>query len=238
MSQSVHVYKPVLTIFCPLFVRIFKKIDKRNIFLSQGDFQRFYESLHLFNDKNYRRGKGDLLTRTCLLAGHAVLEDEREPFVKIVAFCLMSNHFHLLLQQEVKDGISKFMHRVGMGYSKYFNEKHDRSGSLYEGAFKAVEIKKDNHFKHLPRYIHLNALDNTSMNWREGVISDWGKADSYLDSYEWSSHHVYKGRNQMLPIVDLKIQNELHPSVDDYEHYLQSWSGRTCMPFAHLYKSL
>ncbi|HBK35099.1 MAG: hypothetical protein UU08_C0001G0027 [Candidatus Uhrbacteria bacterium GW2011_GWE2_40_58] len=209
--------------------------DKRDIFLCERDFQRFYESLYLFNDRHYKHEKGDLLTRTCLLSGHEIFEVDREPFVSILSFCLMSNHFHLFVRQETDDGISKFMKRVLQGYSRFFNKKYKRSGTLYEGRFKDVLIEKDGHLEHMPRYIHLNALDVSNLGWREGKIQDWDKAKLVLDYYPWSSHHTYKGERQMLPIINENETKKLFASPTDYERFLYEWSGRTCTPFVHLY---
>ena len=63
--------------------------------------------------------------------------------VQIICYCLNPNHYHLLLK-EIKDGgISEFMKRVGGGYTWYFNNKHKRSGTLFQGRFKSVHIKSN-----------------------------------------------------------------------------------------------
>ena len=218
------------------FYHVFNRgVEKRNIFRCEQDYQRFYESMYLFNNKNYKHFHGDLLTRVCLLSGHEIFADERDQFVNIISFCLLPNHFHFLLQQTEDKGISKFMKRVSQGYSRYVNQKYERSGTLYEGSFKDVVIKKDAHLEHMPRYIHLNALDHSGLSWRDGEVENWDKAEIILDNYEWSSHHVYKGKDQRLPIVDLQVRDELFSSVEEYEKFLRTWGGRTCLPFSHLY---
>ena len=210
-------------------------VDHRRLFQSEEDFQRFYESLYLFNNEKYQHVNGDPQLRTYLLSGYETLEHERNPFVSILSFCLMPNHYHLFVRQNIDEGISKFMHRLRMGYSKYFNQKYERSGSLYEGTFKAIPVQKEPYFSHLSRYIHLNALDITDLNWRDKSISDWGKVIALLDAYKWSSHHVFEGRGQILPVVDEEIRNNAFGSVSDYENFLMSWLGMHCLPFDHLY---
>ena len=82
---------------------------------------------------------------------------ERQPLVSIISFCLIPNHFHSFLRQETDQGISKFLHRLSMGYTKYFNLRYSRTGHLFESAYKIVPVEQDAHFTHLSRYIHLNA---------------------------------------------------------------------------------
>lgn len=78
---------------------------------------------------------------------------ERQPIVSILAFSIMPNHLHLMIKEIVEGGISKFMHRVSMSYSKFINEKYEESGSLFQGAFKSRLIENDNDFRNLAVYI-------------------------------------------------------------------------------------
>ncbi|MEK7587286.1 MAG: transposase, partial [Patescibacteria group bacterium] len=99
--------------------------------------------------------------------------------VDILAFCLMPNHFHLLLKQTADVGISRFVSKFCDSYSKYFNIKHDRVGPLFQGPFKAVRVESEEQLIHLSRYIHLNP------------ISSFLIKESELDSYSWSSLPEY-----------------------------------------------
>lgn len=76
--------------------------------------------------------------------------------VEIIAFCLMPNHFHLLLKQIQDNGILNFIRLVTNSYSRYFGIKYQRKGSLFEGRFKATRIETDEQLLHVSRYIHLN----------------------------------------------------------------------------------
>lgn len=104
--------------------------------------------------------------------------------ITIVAYCLMPNHFHLILKQNTDSGISKFMSNFQNSYTKYYNTKHDRVGPLFQGAYKLVRIENDEHMVHLSRYIHLNPV--TSF-----VI----KPD-HLFRYQWSSVNEYVSETQ------------------------------------------
>ncbi len=69
--------------------------------------------------------------------------------VSIGAYCLMSNHLHLLLREEEESGISLFMQKVSTAYTMYFNRKYKRTGSLFAGRFKAQHAGNDNYLKYL-----------------------------------------------------------------------------------------
>lgn len=76
--------------------------------------------------------------------------------VELLAYCLMQNHFHLLLYQVEAGAMEKLMRSIMTSYSRYFNLKYKRTGSLYESRYKAALIDKDNYLQHISRYIHLN----------------------------------------------------------------------------------
>lgn len=76
--------------------------------------------------------------------------------VKIIAYCLMPTHIHLVLKQQTDKGISIYMSNILNGYTRYFNTKHRRKGPLWESEFKNVLVKDDEQLLHLTRYIHLN----------------------------------------------------------------------------------
>ena len=162
-------------------------VDKRRIFLDDRDYRRFHRSLSLFNDvaASFDTGISQLRKQDIDLLIQKAREHRREPLVDILSFILMPNHFHLLIRQCAEDGISRFLHRVAKGYSRYFNLRHGRTGTLFEGTFKAVHIDHESYLAHLPRYIHLNALDVTMPQWRKGKVKNWTDARRALDQYQW-----------------------------------------------------
>jgi putative transposase len=158
-----------------------------------------------------------------LLSGHEMFSIDRKPLVSVVAFCLNSNHFHMMIREVEDDGISKFLHRLGMGYTKYFNRRYERSGSLFESTFKAKPLDYEEHLQLLPRYIHLNVLDGTGLDWRTNWPPDWEKAWGILDGYPWSSHSVFAYSRQELPVVDDEVVRKWFPTQDDYRQYLMAY---------------
>lgn len=111
--------------------------------------------------------------------------NRNEKLVEIYAYCLMPNHFHILLGQNIDNGISKFMGMFGNSYTKYFNKKHKRFGSLFSNRFKSVLIEDDVQFTHISRYIHLNPLTSR-------VVKDLAS----LRDYKWSSFPDYAVLNK------------------------------------------
>jgi putative transposase len=200
-------------------------VDRRVIFSSADDFMRFYESLYLFNDSEYRRLTGNPVDRDVLLADRAGVLTERNPLVSIRAFCLKKNHYHLLLKQVQPNGISRFLHAVAMGYTKYFNLKHDRTGRLFESSYQIRPVDHEEHLDLMIRYINLNVLDGTRFPWRikhrpSLTESDWKEAFKALDGYPWSSHHAHMGNPQLLPVVDEEAVRKIFPSRENYISYL------------------
>ena len=79
--------------------------------------------------------------------------------IELTAYCLMKNHFHLLVYLHEADGLEKLMRSVMTTYSMYFNRKYHRSGGLFEGRFLASRVSSDAYLWHVSRYIHLNPVD-------------------------------------------------------------------------------
>jgi putative transposase len=157
-------------------------VDKRVIYLDDKDYQRFAELLFLVNSSkpiNIRSIHEDI--------NNVYDFDRGEQLVAIGAYCLMPNHFHLLMTPLVDGGVSAFMGKLCTSYSMYFNQKYERTGTLFEGKFKARHANNDEYLKYLYSYIHLNPIKLIDSTWKEKGISDSKKAYLYASSYEYSS---------------------------------------------------
>ncbi len=124
--------------------------DKRQIFLDQKDLLRFLEILESFNVVN---PIGSLYQNSFKKGG------EKEKLVSIIAYCLNPNHFHLILTPLVDGGIPKFMQRIGTGYTRYFNERQNRNGVLFQGKFKSKHIDSNEYLLHAGVYVNMNNID-------------------------------------------------------------------------------
>jgi putative transposase len=101
--------------------------------------------------------------------------------IEILAYVHMPNHFHFILKQITDNGITNFMHRIGTGYSKYFNERHQISGSLYQGKFQAKRVSTDEQLIHLFRYIHLNPLSAGLIRKQKLIEYPWSSLLSFVN---------------------------------------------------------
>ncbi len=199
-------------------------VDKRDIFLDDQDYTRFIHDLFEFNDVeavlnlNRSFNGGQLMDLR-----NPSIRKPRKFIVEILAFCLMPNHFHLMLRQKEDGGITKFMRRLGIGYANYFNQKYERSGTLFQGRFKSILVTEENHFIHLPYYIHFNPLDLIESDWRTGKINDYQKAISFLNSYRWSSHLDYIGQKNFPSVTQREFLLKVFNSSEDYKKGVANW---------------
>ncbi|MSU54711.1 MAG: hypothetical protein EXS48_02685, partial [Candidatus Staskawiczbacteria bacterium] len=145
-------------------------IDKRVIFKSKKDYERFVMLLYIANSNSDSFHLDNLINRQNKKFNEILSLGKNNPLVSIGAWCLMPNHFHLLVKQEVDGGITKFMRKIGTGYSMFFNIKYERSGSLFGGPFKSKLIGiDDDYMKHLFGYTHINPIEIHFPNWKERV---------------------------------------------------------------------
>lgn len=133
------------------FYHIYNRgVEKRQIFVDSNDYQRFLETIHYYQFSN---PKPRLSTSKRFRDQNF---DKNPKIVEIICYCLMPNHFHLLIRQVKDGGIQEFASKLLNSYTKYFNTKHKRVGALFQGTFKAVAVDSDEQLLHLSRYIHLN----------------------------------------------------------------------------------
>jgi REP element-mobilizing transposase RayT len=119
------------------------------------------------------------------------LESASQRYLAVIhAYCLMSNHYHLLLQTPLGN-LSKIMQHINSSYTTYFNVKRKRSGHLLQGRYRAIVIDADSYACELSRYIHLNPV-------RAGMVDT-------PESYQWSSYHGYVNSRLRAPWLTTKF---------------------------------
>ena len=198
-------------------------VDKRKIFMEDKDYLRFIHDLFEFNDENPVNNNYYKFHKHNTIAVPRIERKPRQLLVDIYVFCLMPNHYHLLLSPRRDGGISRFMKKLNMGYARYFNEKYNRSGTLFEGRFKSVLIERQAHFIHLPYYIHFNPLDFIMPEWRDRKIEDYKKAINFLNSYRWSSHLDYLGQTNFPSVTKREFLLEIFGGQEGYQEALNGW---------------
>lgn len=184
-------------------------VEKRIIFCDERDYAVFLSFLkYALSPKESEGAEID----TSLLSDAQRFNMRRLNLVEdveLVAFCLMPNHFHLLLYQHAQDGITRLMRSIATGYSVYFNKRYKRDGALFQGRYKAKSIDSEAYWQHISRYIHLNPLDI-------------GKE---YKSYEYSSYRFHVGVAEAVWIkpqiitANFKDMKEYQKFHDDYIPY-------------------
>lgn len=162
--------------------------SKRTIFKSESDYAVFLNLIKRYLSSKPQKDSSGRLYKS--LASH----------IQLLAYCLMPNHFHLLVYQIDQTAMSSLMHAVLSSYSSYFNTKYGQSGSLLESPYKAVRVDDDRYLMHISRYIHRNPRD-----WRD---------------YSYSSIHNYEGKRRQDWVKPSRIQ-ELFPSFSHYIDFLE-----------------
>jgi putative transposase len=129
--------------------------------------------------------------------------------IELVGFCIMPNHFHLIIKELEEGGIAAYMHRVMTAYAKYYSIKYQKSGHVFQGTYQAVHIQNDLQMLHLSAYVHRNPRE----------ISRWFNKE---DQYEWSSYQdlILKDRWDGLLTPDV-ILGEFKDR-DGYRHFVKT----------------
>lgn len=182
-------------------------INKQDIFTTFKEYKRALALLKYYRHQNVPL-KFSVYNR--LNVQDKILVNEKlksSPLlIELVCFCLMPNHFHLLMRSLQVGGVTEYVKNFQSGYSHYFNLRHDRCGSLYQGTFKNVHVVDDSQLLHLSRYIHLNPFS-------AGLLKDYQD----LENFPWSSMRQFIGSENgfcqpdiVLSVFDLKSKVKAH----------------------------
>ena len=166
--------------------------DRKRIFLSERDYHKFIEYI------SYAKAKYKF---------------------HVYAYCLMPNHYHLLLET-TQANISKIMHYLNGSYTMYYNIKRKRSGHLFQGRFKSIVVDKDSYFQELSRYIHLNPVK--------------AKIAKQPEDYRWSSYMGYFDKQDQVLDYD-RIKQYLGMDKNQYRQFVLSGIDKSVDPFKNTY---
>ena len=194
--------------------------EKRVIFSSRADYERFIALLYLCNSKenihlnNYPR----------LSLDERLLLERADSIVNIGAYCLMPNHFHLIMQEKENGGISRFMQKITTGYTMYFNKRNERTGALFQGKFKATYVKNDEYLKYLISYIHLNPIKLVDPRWKENGLKNRKRAEDFLNQYTYSTYIDYCGERRLEgKIINKYALPKYFSSSANFKSVTQNW---------------
>ena len=187
-------------------------VEKRTIFKDTQDYKVFLKYLKEYLSEP---PKPEEIKTIFTLQGASFKGIKRQPKnyhnrIKLMSYCLIPNHFHLLIKQSENKIIENFMRSLATRYSMYFNKKYNRVGKLFQGHYKAVLITKDNYLLHLSRYIHLNPSEYS---------------DNIIDAY--SSYGEYLGLRKtkwVKPGFILSFFNQVViPEVNSYKNFVENY---------------
>lgn len=178
--------------------------NKQIIFIDDGDYDYFLDIL-----KRY-------LANELILGKSGTLYPNFVNRIELMSYCLMSNHFHLLIYQFEAIDMEMFMRSLMTSYSKYFNLKYKRTGSVFEGRYKAVRISSDDYLMHITRYIHQNpdiweTYKYSSLKYyRDNNEPEWLKNTKVIELFDSREAYInfvvdYKEMRDDLKIIKLEI---------------------------------
>jgi len=174
-------------------------IDKKDIFIDDIDYDRFMKSLWIFNDEKRTRS-------------NLAVKPDRKILVDLMEFCLMQNHFHLLIRTDSPLNMGKFMQKLMTGYTMYFNKKYTRNGHLFESKYRYKYIDNDIYLRQVIDYIHNNPL---KLKYPDYVSSDLllGNFKLTSEAIEWLNSYTYSSRNyrEIKPPLSITRSNLVIP---------------------------
>lgn len=192
-----------------------KSIAGYKVFSNRRDYLRMQQMLRYFMIKENLPKFSQFVSReevkqfgfeTCL---EKYFGDAKQ-HIKLISYCLMPTHLHLVTKQLHQNGISMFMLKLLNSYSRYFNTKYKRKGPLWVSRFKSVHVETDEQLLHLTRYLHLNPTTANLTDKPEG--------------WEWSSYHEYlqpedlkyplSKFNGLLDVAPKKYQKFVNDQID------------------------
>ncbi len=196
--------------------------EKRAIFIESKDYKRFKILLYLCNSSE------PVDMHSVFRSGSTIpgifKKDRGDTLVDIGAYCLMPNHFHILIREKIENGISKFTKKLLTAYSMYFNNKNTRKGTLFEGSFQAKHVDSDIYLKYLFAYIHLNPVKLIDSDWKEKGIKNIEEAKEHLNGYQFSSFLDYKNISRLEEkIINKKSFPEYFCTQKDFNSFINEW---------------
>lgn len=198
----------------PIFVtnaiyHVFNRgVAKQPLFHDERDYRQFLICLSFYleaspTEKLSAAKQGHRLDE-------ALAKPVDRPLVEILAYCLMPNHFHLVVRQLQDGGLSTFMRRALNSYTRYYNTRYRRVGTMFQGTFRAVLLESDEQLLHVTRYVHLNAPVAKLVD------------DPKL--YPWSSYLIYLD-SRSTRLCDPAMVLEMAGSPAMYESFVKDYLG-------------
>jgi len=192
-------------------------VEKRTIFETGRDYQRFLDTLRFYlhdqkSSFNFFQRLTEEKRKAYLKANPQDLNTRR---VHLIAYCLMPNHFHLLLKGARYDGVTSFLSDISNSHTRYFNIKHERVGRLFQGPFKSKEISDEGSLLQVSRYIHINPVP-------AGLAKK-------PENYHYSSYKTWigQGKNSLLSRGSISGWLKKFGGAEKYKKFVEAKIGET-----------
>lgn len=194
--------------------------NRAALFTDKAERQRFLFNLLYLQSPTAFKNVNRISNRYDAAEGFPVSPEETEEilksrFVELTAFCLTPNHFHLIVKETEEGGLANYMHRVSVGYAKYFLEKHEQNGHVFQGKYKAVQVTDNRQLLYLSAYIHRNPHE----------LSDW-KGREF--EYPWSSLQDFTQANRWggLIVPDVIVEQFEQTKSSNYADFIKSSTAK------------
>jgi len=183
--------------------------EKQKLFLDARDYARFLFLILYFQGNvsiNHISGYVSFFVKRRAFDISKKLKDKllAKRTVELVAFAIMPNHFHIIVEESEENGISEYMQRVLTAYAKYFNTKYKKSGHVFQGPFRAVHIEDNEQLMYTSAYVHRNPRE----------IKGWKHKEH---TYLWSSYQDYLGENRWGEFLKPDIILEQYGNTNEYK---------------------
>lgn len=192
-------------------------VEKRIIFEDEMDYKVFlgYLKEYLSPEVDKNKFVHIITVKDTVFNGVPRQPNNYHKKVDLLAYCLMPNHFHLLIKQLEKGGMKNFIHSLLLRYSRYFNQKYKRVGPLFQGRYKAVLIDNDSYLLHLSRYIHLNPSEYVS-----NLTQAYSSYSDYLGlrSISWVNTGIILAYFNQVKSLDFKGVNKYIDFVEKFKN--------------------
>jgi len=202
------------------------------IFATRDDCYRGVYSLYEFNDDKpveiwaKRQSRLNFKKRQFMLQklGRPTSQfpDERNKLVEVLAFSLMPNHFHIIVKQLQDQGIVTFIKKVSGGFAKYFNEKYNRKGHLFN-KFYPVHVQDEGQLRNVFTYVHTNAISLIERGWKEKGIKNPKKVRIFLEKYKWHSYPDYLGQKNFPSVTDRDFLLQVMGGIEGCRADVENW---------------
>jgi len=189
-----------------------KSIANFGIFKDEFNTDRFIKTLEYYNNSSKKQSFSDLLRRKQYKYNN-LLAFNTNNIVKYISFCIMPDHYHLLIKLIIDNALSKYIGDVENSFSRFFNLKFKRKGPIWQSRFKSVLINSSNQLLHVSRYIHLNPVTSYIVN----KPADWS----------WSSYnYLINSQTHLINLKEITLNkpNEYRKFVEnqiDYQRKLK-----------------